>query len=532
MGGARKDSTRKGSSRAALSAAVARKVSVSAASGARKDSTRKGSSRAALSVAVARKVSVSAASGHVSSPTTLAGQASCTDFSSGSMGTNSNWAEKRSDNAMPAVASLSANSMDTALSLAVVHSGDTNASPVAPAVVSLSENSVRSLPTSLKRTCTSMFTAMLLVKTEPANWSSPLMLLHFIEQCRTSTVFRISGDARAQFSTCEVFRVYNVEVPASCVQNASGAHKYGVKARYEVVLKYPVKKLELSRVAWPVTFPYEFLSWRSLNQLPTNSVIDLLGMVLQEPERDVNSSFPKVLVQLSNCGLVQEVALLGSQAATGLAPGSIVAFSGLSLREYQGDRSLQTMFLTVIEVNPDLSHLRATPEQDFSEGHKRKAILISPRVVIPISEVDKISKQLVSDAKKGEVVVATECTLCGTLSKISDKFFEDDPPIVLVGNKEVMCWKTQLQDATGSMTVTVWNKACFALFGVSVDKMREYWRAGHECRERQSEMIHELNAKLRNEVVCNCTVDVWSYGRKVKKHEPRIHINGLDVKGV
>ena len=190
------------------------------------------------------------------------------------------------------------------------------------------------------------------------------------------------------------------------------------------------------------------------------------------------------------------------------------------------------MFLTVIEVNPDLSHLRATPEMDFSEGHKRKAILISPRVVIPISEVDKISKQLVSDAKKGEVVVATECTLCGTLSKISDKFFEDDPPIVLVGNKEVMCWKTQLQDATGSIAVKVWNNTCFALFGINADKMREYWEAGRECQVRRSEVIHKLNAKLGFDVVCNCTADVWSYGFKVTTYELHINICCLTVKDV
>ena len=55
-------------------------------------------------------------------------------------------------------------------------------------------------------------------------------------------------------------------------------------------------------------------------------------------------------------------------------------------------------------------------------------------MVISMSEVERICERLLNDAQKGEPVVATECTLCGTLSKFSDKFFEDDPPIVPRGD--------------------------------------------------------------------------------------------------
>ena len=425
----------------------------------------------------------------------------------------------------PAVVPIAANSVQSIFTPPAVVP-----SPVPPAVVPIAANSVQSLSTSLSRTRPSTFTAMLVVKSEPANWAAPTLLLHFVEECQTSTVFRVSEAAREQFGRCQVACIYTMEIAHRAVQGAPGVHKYGVKARYEVVLKYPVKKLELSRAAWSLTFPYQFSPWSSLNQLPTNSIIDLFGVVLREPERDVNSSFPKLLVQLSNAGYHQEVALLGSQAATVLAPGSIVALSGLSLREYLGDRSLQTMFLTMIELNPDLSHLRVTPEKDFSEGRKRKAIHITPRMVIPTSEAEKICERLLTDAQNGTKVVATDCTLCGTLSKMSDKFFEDDPPIVPKGDREVVCWKTQLQDATGSTAVKVWNKASYSLFGITVDKMREYWGEGHECPERRADILSQLNAKLEVEVTCNCTVDVWIYGFRNKKYEVQINVNSLEEK--
>ena len=100
-----------------------------------------------------------------------------------------------------------------------------------------------------------------------------------------------------------------------------------------------------------------------------------------------------------------------------------------------------------------------------------------------MSEVEKICERLLNDAQKVEPDVATGCILCGTLSKFSDKFFEVDPPIVPRGDEGVVCWRTQLRDATGSIIVRVWNKACFSLFGITVDKMREDWGDGHECRE-------------------------------------------------
>ena len=166
------------------------------------------------------------------------------------------------------------------------------------------------------------------------------------------------------------------------------------------------------------------------------------------------------------------------------------------------------------------------------EGLEHKAIHISPRVVIPICEVKKISGRMMNDAQRGERVVPAEITVCGLLSKISDKFFEADPPIVSFGNKELMCWKTQVQDATGSIAVTVWNNTCSALFGINADKMREYWEAGRECQVRRSEIIRELNAKLGFDVVCNCTADVWSYGFKVTAYELHINICRLTVKDV
>ena len=102
------------------------------------------------------------------------------------------------------------------------------------------------------------YTATLAVKNEPANWGKPTLLLHFVEQSQASTVFVATDAARDQLSACEAFRIYHLEVPGKCVRQSPGEQKYGVKAIYEVILKYPCNRLELSKDPWTFAFPYNF----------------------------------------------------------------------------------------------------------------------------------------------------------------------------------------------------------------------------------------------------------------------------------
>ena len=385
------------------------------------------------------------------------------------------------------------------------------------------------MTSTLKRTGVNSYTATLAMKNDLASWTKPTLLLHFVEQSQASTVFVVTDAARVQFQACECFRIYQVDVPGKCVRHAPGQQKYGVKATYEVILKFPCAKLQLSKEAWPFAFPYNFSVWSSLNQAAPRSHIDLLGTVLETPARDLNGTLPKLIVQLGNGDMKQEISLLGAHASTSLSKGDTVVVAGLTVCEYAGERSLQTTFLSVLEVNASLSQVKTKAQDPLREGPKRKANRLMPRATITVSDAENITQQQLRDAQASDSVPATDFTIIGTLSQLTDDFFEEDPPILATESKDVMCWKTHLQDQTGQIQVKIWDKACYELLQLTANKMRGLWEAGHEDHERRQEILDILNAQLGFPVTCSCKASVWSYGHKEKHHEAQINVNSIEV---
>jgi hypothetical protein len=106
------------------------------------------------------------------------------------------------------------------------------------------------MQSSLKRTGISKYTAMLVAKAQPTNWSKPIMLLHFVEANGATSVFVATDEAIASFQPCEKHRIYDVEVPGKCVHSSKGVERHGVKTNYEVTLKYSCK-ITVSKKPFP-----------------------------------------------------------------------------------------------------------------------------------------------------------------------------------------------------------------------------------------------------------------------------------------
>ena len=88
-------------------------------------------------------------------------------------------------------------------------------------------------------------------------------------------------------------------------------------------------------------------------------------------------------------------------------------------------------------------------------GPKRKAIRLMARTAITVSDAQKITQQQLRDAQASDTAPVTEFTIIGTLSRLTDDFFEEDPPLLTTDAKDIMCWKTNLHDATGQMQVKI-----------------------------------------------------------------------------
>ena len=79
--------------------------------------------------------------------------------------------------------------------------------------------------------------------------------------------------------------------------------------------------------------------------------MDLIGEVLLSPVRDLSTPFPKLLVQLGNGDMQQQVELLATHAHLTMAREDRLTISGLRMKVWNHQRSLQTNYLSVVELN-------------------------------------------------------------------------------------------------------------------------------------------------------------------------------------
>ena len=198
--------------------------------------------------------------------------------------------------------------------------------------------------------------------------------------------------------------------------------------------------------------------------------------------------------------------------------------------EYAGERTLQTSFLSVLEVNASLPHIKRMLLDPIGKGPKRKVIRLMPRTSITVAEALRITQQQLRDAEANGSASATDFAIVGTLPPLTDDFFEQDPPILSTDSKDVMCLKTELHDQSGKLPVKLWDKPCYELFQMTADKMRSYWEEGHENQDRRSQILQVLNAQLGLPVTCNCKASVWLHEQREMRHESQVNVNSVEVK--
>ena len=109
-------------------------------------------------------------------------------------------------------------------------------------------------------------------------------------------------------------------------------------------------------------------------------------------------------------------------------------------------------------------------------------------------------------------------------------FFDMDPPIVQGRTGEIMCWTSQLTDASGCVDVRVWDNPCYEILGVTASKLRQMWETGVECDAERDTLLEQLNGNLDRSIRANCTGKIWSYGGQTSmKHQRQINVEALEL---
>ena len=356
------------------------------------------------------------------------------------------------------------------------------------------------------------------------SWKEETKLLRFVERNGCSTVFTVCKAALSVFSDLKLWSIYTIEVPGNCVRGCSNQNKTGVCNHLEVRVVFPLK-CHLADTSWPLSAVYDFVAWEDLNQKANDTFVDLAGRVLSVPILDQNSALPRLKVELGFKDMRQTVILLGPRATDVFKKDDILVLGGLRIKEWQRDRTVESSFLTMIEVNPEARAGLELLTEIGDDEPKRKVM----RVTLPDSararDVLSWSQELLLKAPTTD---SKEFLIVGKFTPLGEGFFDSDPPLVGDYPHEKMCWHTELTDASGSCPVRVWDTPCYELFHVTATGLRAKWEEGQEDPGKRADILQQLNRHISDAVRCVCKLKVWSFGTKAEKHESQINVNLLD----
>ena len=372
---------------------------------------------------------------------------------------------------------------------------------------------------SLRKGRANNFQGMLIVKDDRTDYDPPTLLLRWVEQNGASVAFFATGEARNSFLNMETMCIYQGEIRGTCVQNVNKSSRFGVTSNVEVNLKH-LTNFTLSQHAWPLQHAYDFQDWEALNQKEDGVLIDFIGRAVGPPEEVPNPTLRKATLTLINGNLEQRVTLLGQHVCTRIRTDDIVAFRGLLLKVYREVRSLQTLILTAVEVNPTVRNGIPTIEDQDMDEPLRKAMKITLAEGLSVQQALAITASMALNSTHTE----RNFTFVGKFKILTETFFTDNAPFIDKGDTVEMLWKTIVSDATGEMPVTVWNNGCYVVFDTVAKSMQELWAAGEEDATKRTSLLANWNERLQFRYRCVCTAKLW-------KGRCDVNVNEVEMEG-
>ena len=377
----------------------------------------------------------------------------------------------------------------------------------------------------LRRTGVSEFTGMIVSSFNAHNWKIPTLLMRFVERNGIHTVFNVTHDAIEQFASLEVRRIYDITIKGSNVRLGKSINDFGIDNRLEVHLKYKVK-IQVAKEGWPMVLPGSLETWANINQLPEGAFLNLIGRVTEQPLEHHSSPLQKVTLELRNEDLDISLELLGAKSAEKIVKGDVVAFASLRMKEYRQRRSMETTYLTVIEVNPSVGGALLTIPEISLDGPKKKAMRMTTNILGTVEQIRNAKQRF---SAMNDSTATMDMTLVGELNQLTEAFFDDDVPITGDGHEQKMRWVTTFVDATGSFPVTVWDASCFDLFKVTASRLRELWEEGVEEPNKQQRILQILNTHLTSPLRLAVTVKPWERFGKDNTIEVNVHVNSVEA---
>jgi len=385
---------------------------------------------------------------------------------------------------------------------------------------------VEALVAPLKRAGRNAFVGLLMMKAKPVKWNEATLLMRFVNAAGGSIMFQFTKEAAVGMDVLEKGRVYNIDVPGSCVKSVSGLTKYGIPSRVEVraVRALP---FSIAQQGFPPCAKYRFLDWEEINQQPDGSFVDVAGIVHGAPRFNYNAQIKKLIVELANGDMKQSVICLGDQADNEFKEGDKVVFGGLKLSKWKEQRALETTVYTMTEINPSQREgLDIVNNMSKVDSPRRKVLKLNFPARCTIQQARQLTDNLLTKAPTEDT---EEFSIEARFTQFDDTFFESDPPLYGNEGAEKMGWKTSMVDASGTIVLKVWDEPCYTVWQITAAKFRERFEAGVLQESQRTRILEELNEPLGKIYRCACKAQIWTSGSDRKPiHTVQIDVNMLE----
>ena len=363
-----------------------------------------------------------------------------------------------------------------------------------------------------------MYNAKVLVKTKPGSWSEATYLLRCIEEDGNESMLTVTGDAAlAQFDNVEEDRVYNFEIPGTCVKANTTADKNGFDGNTEVKLQSPIK-LQVAKEAWPTKVQYDPTPFINLTQVELGTWVDVVGTVQRV---DAANILQPRTVTLQSGEFHETLELQGHEtldkASLTISIGDVLAVRGCTIIEYEqgcfGVRVLSTGFLTYIEANPRNNETviaPATPEAGtptkkaiknrYLEAHTLEKHIVKDMVTFVKEFLNQFRSGQVGPYRQRYIVLgkidAFDLVMTHWPRNSKHPFFAPELDIQLFAD---------ISDDTGTMRVQILHEAAQNFLQTDAETLRGLWQSRDTAIGRAA-FLGELNKDIEHAFNLFCII--------------------------
>lgn len=359
------------------------------------------------------------------------------------------------------------------------------------------------------------------------NWNPATTLLRMCyEDDNDSAELIIScvDEAKNSLDSMQVRKSYTIQIPGACVKKGKLSERFGLESSMEASLKF---KVQWSACAKDLSgaLMYNCTALKELDDKKPEEWVDICGIVRDFRLED-QSSLAKKVITIVQESFHEKAFLLGPHAEIVVNKGDKLSMKGCQIKEWNCERTLQTSFLTVVEVNSTNESLPRLPSS-LDDTPTKKACKTTAGPVQTCSELKEVLSKMYEQASKdlNDIPKDHTCIVVAALEDVADAIFDGDA-IFYGPNHSKFRFTTSLVDAEARLEkVTIWDGAVRDILHVDGETLQGLWESCEQGDSQKRAFIDKLNSHNGAQFRLTCVLRVNLWGEKKDKVQVQVSVN-------